>query len=178
MSRHLLYVLVVATLAVTSVATAAAEAPAAAHAGLDQMDSRTPLPLLPMMAQHQKENMRDHLVAIQEIVAALANDDFDGVSRASARIGFSEQMGQMCTHMGAAAEGFTEQALLFHRTADRITAAARDHDRGRVLNELAATLQTCTSCHATWKQQVVDEATWQNLTGRTTDPRRRPGSDP
>jgi hypothetical protein len=94
----------------------------------------------------------------------LATDDFSGVERAAGRIGFSEQMGQMCTHMGAGAPGFTEQALGFHHTADRIAAAARDRDRARVLTELSATLQTCTSCHAAWKQQVVDEPTWQRLT--------------
>jgi len=128
------------------------------------MDTRRPVPLLPMMADHQKQNMRQHLVAVQEIVAALASDDFGGVERAAGRIGFSEQMGQMCTHMGAGAPGFTEQALGFHRAADRIAVAARERDRTRVLSELGATLQTCTSCHAAWKQQVVDEPTWQRLT--------------
>lgn len=39
---------------------------------LDKMDTRRPLPLLPMMANHQKLNMRDHLLAVQEIIAALA----------------------------------------------------------------------------------------------------------
>jgi hypothetical protein len=117
-----------------------------------------------MMANHQKQNMRDHLVAVQEIVAAIATDDFAGVERAAGRIGFSEQMGQMGTHMGAGAPGFTEQALNFHHTADRIAAAARDRDRGRVQEALGATLQTCTSCHDAWKQQVVDEPTWTRLT--------------
>lgn len=131
---------------------------------LDRMDTRAPVPLLPMMANHQKQNMRDHLVAVQEIVAALATDDYATIERAAGRIGFSEQMGQMCTHMGAGAPGFTEQALNFHHTADRIAAAAHDRDRARVLTELGATLQTCTSCHAAWKQQVVDEPTWQRLT--------------
>lgn len=146
--------------------TDAPAAPSAAET-LDGMDRRTPVPLLPMMALHQKENMRDHLLAVQEIVAALATDDFPGVERAAARIGFSEEMGQMCTHMGAGAPGFTEQALNFHRTADRIGEAARNRDRVRVLSELGATLQTCTSCHETWKQQVVDEPTWQRLTSST-----------
>jgi cytochrome c556 len=117
-----------------------------------------------MMASHQRQSMRDHLVAVQEIVAAAATDDFAGVERAAGRIGFSEQMGQMCTHVGTGAPGFAEQALDFHHTADRISAAARDRDRARVLTELGATLQACTSCHAVWKQQVVDEATWQRLT--------------
>lgn len=149
--------------ATTSSAAAAPSAASAAEA-LDRMDTRAPVPLLPMMANHQKQNMRDHLVAVQEIVAALATDDFAGVERAAGRIGFSEQMGQMCTHMGAGAPGFTEQALNFHHTADRISAAARDRDRARVMTELGATLQTCTSCHAAWKQQVVDEPTWTRLT--------------
>jgi hypothetical protein len=131
---------------------------------LDRVDLRRAVPLLPMMANHQKQNMRDHLVAVQEIAAGLAVGDFAGVEQAAARIGFSESMGQMCTHMGAGAPGFAEQAIEFHRTADRVTKAARERDARGVLSELAATLQTCTSCHAVWKQQVVDEATWQRLT--------------
>jgi hypothetical protein len=128
------------------------------------MDTRTPVPLLPMMANHQKQNMRDHLVAIQEVVAALASDDYAAVEKAAGRIGFSEQMGQMCTHMGAGAPGFTDQALDFHHTADRIASAARERDQKQVLSELSATLRTCTSCHAGWKQQVVDEQAWKGLT--------------
>jgi hypothetical protein len=143
---------------------ASAPAPSSAADALDRLDARTPVPLLPMMANHQKQNMREHLEAVQEIVVALAAEDFEGVARASARIGFSEQMGQMCTHMGAGAPGFTEQALEFHHTADRISAAARERDRARVLAELGATLRTCTGCHAAWKQRVVDEPTWTRLT--------------
>lgn len=131
---------------------------------LDAMDSRKPVPLLPMMANHQKQNMRDHLVAVQEIIAALATDDYAAIEKAAGRIGFSEQMGQMCTHMGAGAPGFTEQALHFHRTADGIAVAARAKDKAKVMTELSATLQTCTACHAAWKQQVVDEAGWQKAT--------------
>jgi hypothetical protein len=136
-----------------------------AIAALDHLDARRPVPLLPMMANHQKANMRDHLEAVQEIVQALAEDDFAAVERAATRMGFSEQMGQTCTHMGMGAEGFSDEAVAFHHVADGIAAAARDRDRGRVLTEMSNTLQRCTSCHATWKQQVVDEATWATVTG-------------
>jgi cytochrome c556 len=131
-----------------------------------QLDTRAPVPLIPMMANHQKQNMREHLIAVQEIVAALPTDDFAAIEKAAGRIGFSEQMGQMCTHMGAGAPGFTEQALNFHHTADRIGAAAREHDRAKVVLELGATLKTCTDCHEKWKQQVVDDATFQRLTAQ------------
>lgn len=138
--------------------------PPAASAVLDQMDTRKPVPLLPMMANHQKQNMREHLLAVQEIIAALGTEDFAAIEKAAGKIGFSEQMGQMCTHMGAGAPGFTEQALAFHHTADGIAVAARAKDKAKVLSELNATLQTCTACHAAWKQQVVDEQTWQKAT--------------
>jgi hypothetical protein len=115
------------------------------------------------MAAHQKQNMRDHLVAVQEVVSALSTANFTAVEAAAQRIGFSEPMGQMCTHMGAGAPGFSQQAIEFHHTADRIAPAARERNAGAVLMALGATLQACTSCHAVWKQHVVDEATWQRL---------------
>jgi hypothetical protein len=128
-----------------------------------EADKRAPLPLPAPMAAHQKQNMREHLEAVQQIAAALASGDFAGVEKAGARIGFSEQMGAMCTHLGAAAPGFTEQALAFHRKADEIGAAARTHDAGKVLTALAGTLETCTGCHAVWRQEVVSEAEWKRL---------------
>jgi hypothetical protein len=142
-----------------------ADAPSAS-AVLEKMDTRVPVPLLPMMANHQKQNMRDHLLAVQGIVAAVGANDFAAVTRAAAAIGYSEQMGQMCNHMGAGAPGFTEQALAFHHTADKISAAAHEHDMPGVLAALSNTLAACTGCHATFKQQVVDETTWASLASR------------
>lgn len=145
------------------VEAAAAAASCEAQAALDRMDVRVALPLLPSMANHQKANMRDHLVAVQEIVVAAASDDFAGIERAALRIGYSEEMGQMCNHMGAATPGFTEQALNFHRTADTIASAARASDRAAVMQALGATLATCTGCHATFRQRVVDASEWRAL---------------
>jgi hypothetical protein len=146
-------------------AEASAQAPNA-DAVLASMDTRTPVPLLPMMANHQKQNMRDHLVAVQEITAGIAANDFAAIEHASSRIGFSEQMGAMCKHMGAGAAGFTDRALAFHHTADGIGDAAKRHDMKAVLAKLNETLSACTSCHATYKQRVVDDATWTSLTNQ------------
>ena len=134
------------------------------HESLDRMDTRVAVPLLPMMANHQKQNMRDHLVAVQEIAAAAGANDFAAIEKAAGRIGYSEQMGQMCTRMGAGAPGFTDKALEFHRSADKIGEAARKQDMGAVLQALGATLATCTGCHATFKQHVVDDAAWAAAT--------------
>jgi cytochrome c556 len=126
-------------------------------------DARKPLPLQAMMAEHQKQNMREHLAAVQAIVAAVGHDDMEGVRKGAARIGYSEAMGQMCDHMGAAAPGFTTMALAFHHTADTIGEAARRGDRAGVLTALDQTLQACVGCHATYRQEVVDEETWKRL---------------
>jgi cytochrome c556 len=130
-------------------------------------DTRQPLPLLAMMAEHQKQNMREHLAAVQAIVAAIGRDEMDAVAEAAARIGYSEAMGQMCEHMGAAAPGFTAMALNFHHAADTISDAARRGDRAGVLSALDRTLQTCVGCHATYRQEVVDEDAWRKLTAAT-----------
>ncbi len=126
-------------------------------------DTRLPLPLLPRMAEHQLENMRDHLATIQEIMDALSQGDFPAVARASARIGYSEQMGQMCERMGAGAPGFNEMGLAFHRSADTIGITARQNDAAATFKAVAATLQTCVACHSAYRQQIVDEAAWKKI---------------
>jgi len=150
-------------------ATARASAPPpppspAADLALDRLDTRVPLPLLPHMAQHQKENMREHLIAVQEIALATGRGDFAAVEETSRRLGLSPSMERMCQHMGTGAPGFTEQALAFHRSADEITKAARSRDSAAVMTALGATLHLCTGCHATFRQKVVDETTWAGLT--------------
>jgi cytochrome c556 len=132
-------------------------------------DTRKPLPLLARMAEHQRENMRDHLAAIQEILDALSTRDFAGVERAASRIGYSEHVGRMCSHMGAGAPGFTDTALNFHRTADTIGVAAKKQDADATLRAVTATLQTCVSCHATFRQEIVDDVAWVRITSRKTE---------
>lgn len=142
----------------------AAPAPSA-HVQLDDMDPRKPVPLVPMMALHQKEQMRGHLVVVQEVVAAAAVEDWAAAEAAALRMGTSPQMQTTCEHMGAAADGFTEQALDFHRRADAIAEAARKQDQAAVLRATADTLQACTSCHETWRQQVMSSEDYAAQTG-------------
>jgi hypothetical protein len=75
-------------------------------------------------------------------------------------------MQQMCQHMGAGAEGFTEMALDFHRRADAIGEAARAHDRAAVLRAMSNTLRSCTGCHAAFRQEIVDPTTWRARSGQ------------
>lgn len=133
-------------------------------------DHRKPVPLQPMMAWHQKQNMMEHLEAIQRITDGLSRDDWEEVASASSLIETSPQMQQMCQHMGAGAEGFTEMALDFHHRADAIGVAAHSHDHVAVLNAVSHTLAACTKCHAMFRQEVVSAASWQARTGQVHDP--------
>lgn len=156
----------------TAPARSEAAAPLAGgpHAALDELDPRTAVPLQPMMAWHQKQNMQEHLVAIQGIVEGLASEDWDAIAKASALIESSPQMQQMCQHMGAGAPGFTELALGFHERADAIGEAARAHDGPAVLSATSNTLLACTGCHASYRQELVDAETWAQRTGSDHDP--------
>ena len=143
-------------------APAAKAAPAPTASGLD---SRTPLPLTAMMANHQKQEMRDHLRVVQEITAALTKDDFDAVAKSASRIGWSDQQAMMCKHMGAGAPGFAEVGEHFHKTADTIVDAAKRRDRAGVTAALDATLRTCVGCHDTYRQEIVDDASFSKAAG-------------
>jgi cytochrome c556 len=125
---------------------------------------RQPLYLLPMMAEHQKQNMREHLAAVNEVIAALAKNDFPAVRASAAKLGTTPEMQQMCMHMGAATPGFSQRALAFHSAADSIIPAAERKDSAGVLKALHNTLDTCVSCHESYRQEVVDQVRWDELT--------------
>lgn len=124
---------------------------------------RRPVYLTAMMAAHQKENMRDHLIAVKRIVAALQTGNYPAIGDAAKEMGFSPRMKQMCEMMGAATPGFTGLALKFHHTADQIAAAASKREKRVVLAALAKTLAICTTCHATYLQKVVSDETYQEM---------------
>ena len=137
---------------------------------LNKLDPRRPVPLQPMMAWHQKQNMQAHLVAIQGIIEGLTREDWEGIATASAAIESSPQLQQMCQHMGAGAEGFTAMALDFHKRADAIGVAAKAKDSRAVLAATSNTLQACTGCHAVYRQDVMDAKLWSERTGSTHEP--------
>jgi hypothetical protein len=127
-------------------------------AALSGADNRAPVPLSAMMAVHQKRDMRDHLRVVQEITAALGADDFAAIATSAARIAWSEQQAAKCKHMGAGAPGFAAMGEHFHKTADQIAVAARRRDRPGVVHALNDTLQTCVSCHESYRQEIITDA--------------------
>lgn len=119
------------------------------------------------MASHQKENMRDHLLVVEEITQALAIRDFAAVEKAASRFAYSSKQARMCSRMGSGAEGFAEAGIEFHHTADSIIEAAQEKDVDQVLTALGTTLARCTSCHNSYRQKLVTQREWRELTKET-----------
>lgn len=165
--RTLVLTLALALAACASAPEPQPAAPFPANAWVDAaaLDKRTPIPLTPMMAEHQKGMMRDHLAAVQEIVAGLSTEDWPAVEGAAGRLGSSPQSTMMCEHMGAGAPGFTGRGLTFHATADGISAAATEKDKGAVLTALGKTLAACTACHEGYRQEILSETEYTASSG-------------
>jgi len=128
-------------------------------------DARTPVPQPPTMALHMRKDMRDHLAVVQEVTSALAADDFAAAALATERIANVPGRSQQCEHMGAGAEGFTPLALGLHAAGDKLLAATRAEDRAASLGALSTLLQSCTGCHATYRQEVVSVAEYEQRSG-------------
>lgn len=131
-------------------------------------DTRTPIPMTAQMSQHQLSNMRDHLEAIQEAVSALASKNFEKMKKASKRLASSPEMTQMCEHMGRGTPGYTEMGLALHKSGDELVKAADKNDYDLFVKNLGTTLQTCTSCHSAFKQEVVPDSIFQKLQQKTS----------
>ena len=163
-----LYILPLAALLVVGACASAqhadtqppAETSDQAMAAYKQLDQRTPVPLKPMMAWHQKQNMMGHLVTIERIVDGVAAENWEQVAKAAAEIGSSPKMKKMCMMMGKGAAGFGQMGLEFHRRADLIGEAAKTQDSKAVLRATASTLQACASCHAAYRQEIVSPSAW------------------
>lgn len=131
-------------------------------------DTRTPIPMTAQMSQHQLSNMRDHLEAIQEAVSAMATKNFDQMKKASKKLASSPEMTQMCEHMGKGTPGYTEMGLALHKSGDELVHAAEKKNYDLFVKKLGATLQTCTACHAAFKQEVVPDSVFQKLQSKTS----------
>ncbi|PCI21599.1 MAG: cytochrome C [Piscirickettsiaceae bacterium] len=114
-------------------------------------DGRISLNLPPMMKQHQLSNMRAHLDAIRNIIASLSEEDFAAASKiASQQLGSTEKMMAMCNNFDN--ENFKTMGLAFHKSADKLAETLKEGNIQTSLRALKTTMNSCVSCHATFKQ--------------------------
>ncbi|MCC6658353.1 MAG: hypothetical protein IT512_09220 [Rhodocyclaceae bacterium] len=111
------------------------------------------------LREHTLANMRDHLLALQEIQEALAQQEHDKAADiAEQRLGMSS-LALHGAHDVAKymPKGMQEAGSAMHRHASRFAVAARDAaatgDVRPALAALAATTAQCVACHAGYRMK-------------------------
>ena len=112
-------------------------------------DDRIVLQASPMMKEHQKKNMREHLRTVQEIVALIGKKDFETASKTThEKLGLNEEMKRMCGMFG---ESFLQMGIAFHESADRLSEVLKTKDMGKAITALDEMLVHCVTCHDTFR---------------------------
>jgi len=127
------------------------------HAAPQAADSRQHVEFPAPMREHTLANMRDHLMALQEINLALARNDFEKAAGvAEQRLGMSSLEAHGAAHMaGFMPKPMQEIGTQMHRAASRFAVEAQDasasNDLKPALAALGAVMQQCVACHAAYR---------------------------
>ena len=121
--------------------------------GWAEDDARQMVVLPDMMQRHMLANMRDHLAAISEILAAMASDEPDLAAEiAETRLGMSSLESHGAAHMAdRMPDGMRKAGTDMHRAASRFALRAQEGDTAAVFEALAAVTTTCVACHAAYR---------------------------
>jgi len=143
----------------------------------DGGDGRQLVNFPPEMRQHTLANMRDHLLALSEILAAMSAGQYTKASQvAGARLGMDSPSAAGCQDEKAAAkpqmskapdmdhrmgefmpEAMRKLGLDMHQAASTFAGeaakAAKTGNAKPALAALSRVTQQCTSCHSTYKVQ-------------------------
>jgi len=118
-----------------------------------EKDTRTALMMSPEKAQHQLQNMRNHVIAVQSILNYLSKDQYDKASEVAAtKLGLTDEMKMMCSSFNN--ENFEKLGLEFHTNADKMAETFKTKDKNESLKALALTMNSCVACHSSFKQQI------------------------
>jgi len=121
------------------------------HHDMSMIDTRTSLGLSAEMKQHQLSNMREHLDAINSIVALMLENKFEDASKvAHTKLGLTPEMQKMCSMFGN--EKFMTLGMAFHKSGDDLGDALQTKDVNTSLRALNKTMQYCVTCHAAYRQ--------------------------
>jgi len=123
-------------------------------------EKREFIELPPMMQEHMLANMRDHLVALDEMLAALAEGDTDEAARvAENRLGMSSLSLHGAAHIGKfIPKEMGAIGTQMHHAASRFVIVARDAEldpgldsQRKVYKALQAITENCNACHQAYR---------------------------
>lgn len=100
-----------------------------------------------------KLTMREHLEALQKILAALAGDDYEKAAAiAHEELGFPKHHQAMQREQGVAfPSGYQKLAMAHYQTAEDLAEVIPSKDMPRILAHLNRTVKACVNCHHTYK---------------------------
>jgi len=120
-------------------------------------DGRVTVELPEMMREHMLSNMRDHLLALEQITRFLAAQQYDEAADvAESRLGMSSLELHGASHMGKfMPKEMGAIGTNMHRAASRFALAAKDAEIEGGLNKafaaLSEVMQQCVACHSGYK---------------------------
>ena len=116
-------------------------------------DARRLVQLPKKMQQHMMSNMRDHLVAVNEILIKLANGDFEEAAEiAEYRLGMSSPESNGASHMAEfMPEGMRQAGAAMHKAASRFALKAQEEEVLPAYNTLSEVTSACVACHSGYR---------------------------
>jgi len=116
-------------------------------------DPRQLVTLPVMMQQHMTSNMRDHLAAINDILACMAEGELDTASEiAESRLGMSALESHGASHMAQfMPEGMRDAGTRMHRAASRFALRAQEGDAPSAYRALTEVTAACVACHSGYR---------------------------
>ena len=116
-------------------------------------DTRQLVQLPEMMQHHMLSNMRNHLMAINEILLNMANDEFDEAAEiAESRLGMSSLRAHGASHMAKfMPEGMRNSGDAMHRAASRFALKAEEGEALPAYKALSEVTSACVACHTTYR---------------------------
>ena len=114
-------------------------------------DKRTSLQLPEEMKGQQLAMMREHLEAVNNIIADISTGKFAAASKiAHQKLGLTPEMKKMCNMFGN--NDFRKLGLAFHKSADHLGDVLKTGNMKRSLAALHNTMNSCVQCHASFRQ--------------------------
>jgi len=116
-------------------------------------DARSLVQLPEMMQQHMMSNMRDHLVAINEILISMTKGDFEKAAEvAEYRLGMSSLESHGAGHMAKfMPEGMRQAGTAMHKAASRFALKAQEEEVSSAYNALSEVTSACVACHSGYR---------------------------
>jgi hypothetical protein len=116
-------------------------------------DTRQLVELPAMMQQHMLSNMRDHLAAINEILAYLNRDELEKAAEtAEYRLGMSSLESHGASHIAKfMPEEMRQAGTAMHKAASRFALKAQEGEALPAYQALADITSACVACHSGYR---------------------------